>query len=177
MIGGTVGSVAHELLPGYTGTPGAYALVGMGTAFAGIVRTPLTSVVMIFEITRDYTIVVPLMISNLISYYVSSKLQPTPIYEVLAEQDGIHLPSGTARATRKVFTVQQAMDTTVELTAPTLKARELLSTPQTVWLIGADGSLLPVVDRANVRALKGIATVDGVMRAYKLKTATGKAPS
>lgn len=68
MLGGTVGSVAHRLLPGYTGTPGAYALVGMGTAFAGIVRAPMTSVVMIFEVTRNYAIIVPLMISNLVSF-------------------------------------------------------------------------------------------------------------
>lgn len=52
MVGGTVGSVAHALLPGVTANPGAYALIGMGTAFAGIVRTPLTSVIMIFEMTR-----------------------------------------------------------------------------------------------------------------------------
>ena len=74
MMGGAVGGVAHMLLPDYTGSAGAYALVGMGAAFAGIVRVPLTSVIMIFEITRDYSIIVPLMISNLISYYISSRL-------------------------------------------------------------------------------------------------------
>jgi CIC family chloride channel protein len=57
----------------------------------------MTSVIMIFEITRDYTIIVPLMISNLIAYYISNKLQPDPIYEALAHQDGIHLPTTDAR--------------------------------------------------------------------------------
>ena len=75
MMGGAVGGVAHTLFPASTAGPGAYALVGMGTAFAGIVRTPLTSVFMIFEITRDYTIIVPLMISNLIAFFISYKLQ------------------------------------------------------------------------------------------------------
>jgi CIC family chloride channel protein len=60
MIGGTVGGVAHTLFPAVTASPGAYALVGMGAAFAGIVRTPMTSVIMIFEMTRDYAIIVPL---------------------------------------------------------------------------------------------------------------------
>ena len=55
MMGAAVGSVAHTWFPHYTATPGAYALVGMGAAFAGIVRSPLTSVIMIFEMTRDYT--------------------------------------------------------------------------------------------------------------------------
>ena len=94
MLGGAVGTVAHQLLPDYTGGVGAYALVGMGAAFAGIVRVPLTSVIMIFEMTRDYSIIVPLMISNLMSYYISYKLQKEPIYEALQHQDGLHLPSG-----------------------------------------------------------------------------------
>jgi CIC family chloride channel protein len=93
MIGGAVGGGAHSLLPAITANPGAYALVGMGTAFAGIVRTPLTSVIMIFEMTRDYSIIVPLMISNLISFFISRTLQPEPIYEALALQDGVFLPS------------------------------------------------------------------------------------
>src|SRR5580700_914846 len=61
MLGGAIGSAAHSLFPHYAATPGAYALVGMGTAFAGIVRAPMTSVVMIFEITRDYAVIVPLI--------------------------------------------------------------------------------------------------------------------
>ncbi len=94
MLGGTVGALAQIVMPHYAGNIGAYALVGMGAAFAGIIRVPLTSVIMIFEVTRDYTIIVPLMIANLLSYYVSSKLQEEPIYEGLLHQDGIHLPSG-----------------------------------------------------------------------------------
>src|SRR6266849_8308143 len=53
MLGGSVGTLAHHLLPAYTATPGAYALVGMGAVFAGIVRAPMTSVLMIFEMTQD----------------------------------------------------------------------------------------------------------------------------
>jgi len=92
MLGGIVGTGAHMILPSYVGRPGAYALVGMGTAFAGIVRAPMTSVVMIFEITRDYAVIVPLMISNLLSFFIATRLQHKPIYEELARQDGIHLP-------------------------------------------------------------------------------------
>src|SRR6266853_3824507 len=97
MLGGAVGSVAHNLFPSHVATAGAYAFVGMGTAFAGIVRAPMTSVVMIFETTRDYAVIVPLMISNLVSFFISSRLQPQPIYEVLASQDGIHLPTAESR--------------------------------------------------------------------------------
>jgi chloride channel protein, CIC family len=97
MLGGAVGTAAHHMLPAYTAAPGAYALVGMGAVFAGIVRAPMTSVLMIFEMTQDYAVIVPLMISNLVSLFISSRLQQQPIYEALAVQDGIHLPKPEAR--------------------------------------------------------------------------------
>ena len=110
MLGGLIGGVAKHFFPAYVAEPGAYALVGMGTAFAGIIRAPMTSVVMIFEITRDYAVIVPLMISNLVSYFVASRIQRKPIYEVLAEQDGIHLPrpeSYSRRSQRQVVGVMR----------------------------------------------------------------------
>ena len=113
MLGGAVGSMAHAALPHHVAFAGAYALVGMGTAFAGIVRVPMTSVIMIFEVTRDYSIIVPLMISNLISFFISRQLQPEPIYEALSRQDGIHLPGGAAHAQRSSMRVSQAMRTGV----------------------------------------------------------------
>jgi len=146
MLGGTVGGLAHIWMPDYTGSVGAYALVGMGTAFAGIVRTPLTSVIMIFEITRDYTIIVPLMIANLIAYFISSKLQEEPIYEALLHQDGIHLPGG-ARAREELVTVAHAFRP--EATA--------LSADQLVWQaaysVEANRRAWPVVDSGGLRGM------------------------
>jgi len=111
MLGGALGTVAHHLLPAYTATPGAYALVGMGAVFAGIVRAPMTSVVMIFEMTQDYAVIVPLMIANLVSLFISSRLQRQPIYEALAVQDGIHLPAAETRqrhARRQITRIMHA---------------------------------------------------------------------
>jgi CIC family chloride channel protein len=91
MVGGALGTVVHWLAPFPTADPGAYALVGMGALFAGIIRAPMTSVFMIFEITQDYQIVVPLMVANMLSYAISRHYQPTPVYHALLEQDGIFL--------------------------------------------------------------------------------------
>lgn len=118
MLGGAIGSVAHGLLPQYTAPAGVYALVGMGTAFTGIIRVPLTSVIMIFEITRDYSIIVPLMISNLISFFISYRLQREPIYEALCDQDGIHLPSGETRARHGAVRVEFAMRRDIQPFSP-----------------------------------------------------------
>ena len=114
MLGGVVGSIAHHLWPAYTATPGAYALVGMGAIFAGIVRAPMTSVLMIFEMTQDYAIIVPLMIANLVSLFIASLLQEQPIYEALAVQDGIHLPSHSARHGQTQQRILQVMRSATE---------------------------------------------------------------
>ncbi len=124
MVGAAVGSVAHMAFPESTAGPGAYALVGMGAAFAGIIRTPFTSVVMIFEVTRDYTIIVPLMISNLIAFYISQKLQKEPIYDALARQDGLHLPTRTSRTQGSVPLVSSASRDAPESLSPEMKISE-----------------------------------------------------
>jgi len=107
MVGGSIGSLVNTYFPEVTAGPGAYALVGMGTTFAGILRVPMVSVIMIFEITQNYTIIVPLMISNLISFFVSYRLQRTPLYEALALQEGIHLP--TSESSKRHLEVRLAM--------------------------------------------------------------------
>lgn len=114
MLGGVVGTIGNRLFPGHVASPGAYAMVGMGTAFAGVVRAPMTSVMMIFEITRDYAVIVPLMISNLVSFFIASRFQKEPIYEVLAHQDGIHLPTAESRKQEGRLRVQEAMRAATE---------------------------------------------------------------
>jgi CIC family chloride channel protein len=92
MLGGTVGLLAAAVLPGSAIQPGAFALVGMGAVFAGIVRAPITSIVIIFEMTNNYSVILPLMAANITSYAVARRLSPAPIYDALLAQDGIHLP-------------------------------------------------------------------------------------
>ena len=134
-----MGTLAHRLFPAHTATPGAYALVGMGTAFAGIVRAPMTSVVMIFEMTQDYAVIVPLMISNLVSLFISSRLQKQPIYEALAIQDGIHLPSAESRQWNAQRQVIRIMRPATESMPSGITVREALervrSSEVRTWLV------------------------------------------
>jgi CIC family chloride channel protein len=91
MAGGAMGILVRHIAPFPTSDPGAFALVGMGTLFAGIIRAPMTSVFMIFELTQDYQILVPLMIANMISYGIARRLRPVPVYHALLKQDGVDL--------------------------------------------------------------------------------------
>jgi len=160
MLGGTVGTIAHHWFPAITANPGAYALVGMGTAFAGIVRAPMTSVLMIFEMTQDYAVIVPLMISNLISLYICSRLQRTPTYEALAIQDGIHLPSSEARHRLALRQVARVMKPETELLSAQMTVREAVEQVQSSKFrscIVADGrGVVGVVSRLTLE--KEVAT-------------------
>ena len=98
--------------------PGAYALVGMGTLFAGIIRAPMTSVFMIFEITQDYQILVPLMVANMLSFAISKRYQPVPVYHALLQQDGVHLPLPATQALTAGRTARHVMQTDVSLIPP-----------------------------------------------------------
>ena len=161
MLGGTVGGVANWILPDFTGEPGAYALVGMGTAFAGIIRVPFTSVIMIFELTRDYSIIVPLMISNMISYFISRRYQRKPIYEALAEQDGIHLPTAATQHRQGRLRVRRAMRLPTEVLEADMtpaEARERVrNSPWNAW---------PVIDS---RGLAGMLTSEELIAAEQKK--------
>lgn len=139
MLGAGIGSIAHTLIPAYTANPGAYALVGMGAVFAGIIRVPLTSVFMIFELTRDYAIVVPVMIANMVSFVISRRLQPVAVYEALALQDGIRMP----RPPRERHHEGMAVSSIMKFNVPVLKASESATSvsheAEAFVVVGSDG--------------------------------------
>jgi len=157
MLGGTVGRIAHRLLPGYTATAGAYALVGMGTAFAGIVRAPMTSVLMIFETTHDYEVIVPLMISNLVSFFISSRLQREPIYDALAVQDGLHLPTAEMRHGHDQRQVLLAMRPATETLPEQMTVHEAFS-----QVHASEFRAWPVINQRGVIGVISSATLERV---------------
>lgn len=92
MLGGVLGYADMVAFGHGESSLGAFALVGMGAVFAGVVRAPITSVLIIFEMTGDYGLVLPLMVANATSYVLARRARPSSIYEALLAQDGIELP-------------------------------------------------------------------------------------
>ncbi len=91
MLGGIVGAVFNhyvDLAPSYVG---AAALLGMGAFFAAVIRCPLTSVLIPFEMTLNYSLILPLMVANMIAYYLAARWRPIPIYNALLLQDKVTL--------------------------------------------------------------------------------------
>ena len=109
MLGAAVGGAEHAVLPHLTGSPGTYALVGMGVLFAGFLRAPMTSVFMVLEVSGNYSIILPVIVANTIAYVISRGLQPIAIFDILTRQDGLELPSMEEQREEGILRVEDAM--------------------------------------------------------------------
>jgi CIC family chloride channel protein len=92
MLGGSVGYLDVTIFHHSSDAIGAFAVVGMGAVFAGIIRAPMTSILIVFEMTGGYGLVLPLMIANMSAFALARHWRHIPIYEALLAQDGIFLP-------------------------------------------------------------------------------------
>jgi CIC family chloride channel protein len=109
MLGTAFGDAAHAAFPHLTAPAGAYGLVGMGALFAGAARAPITAVIIIFELTGDYSIVLPLMTAIVLASAMSSRLSKDTIYTLKLRRRGIDILRGRAANLMEVLTVAEAM--------------------------------------------------------------------
>ncbi|MFO0598035.1 MAG: chloride channel protein [Myxococcaceae bacterium] len=170
MLGGLVGHLDVALFDHESRQLGAFALVGMGAVFAGVIRAPITSVLIIFEMTGGYGLVLPLMLANMTSYALARRLRPTPIYEALLEQDGITLPHAVQRAhALDQLTVSDAMTRDVRalpasLTVAEARARLTGVGFASVPVLDASERLAGVVSLADLAAAEPSSTLASVAR-------------
>jgi CIC family chloride channel protein len=166
MLGGIIGHVDHVAF-GHSQL-GAFALVGMGALFAGVLRAPMTSVLIVFEMTSGYGLVLPLMIANTSAYLVARRFDTRNLYDALLEQDGIHLEQ-TPESTSLLNTlrVEQAMTKDVAVLAAALDVGEALAQVE-----ARPFSIYPVVDELRrCRGLVSIARMRRVMAEGHASTA------
>ena len=153
MLGGVFGYIDEFVLHHGSTDVGAFALVGMGAVFAGIVRAPITSVLIIFEMTGSYGLILPLMISNMTAYALALHFRPVPIYEALLHQDRIYLPHRGARVSHALEQLRVGSAMTKDPVTISSKA----SIAEALQQIESDDfSTYPVVE--NGRAFVGFVT-------------------
>lgn len=114
VAGGTFGSVVHKLFPSVTATPGAYALVGMAGLVAGATHALITALFIIYEMTLDYRIILPLMITVVFSVLVARKLYGESIYTIKLAKRGIEIRGGKDLAVLRAHTVSEVMEVEFE---------------------------------------------------------------
>lgn len=144
MLGGSVGAFEKLFFPHLTGTVGSYALVGMGVLFAGFLRVPLTSVFMVLEISGNYSIIVPVILANTISYLIARSLEPAQIFEVFTNQDGLDLPSMEEVREELGLCLEDAL---LPMQVPIVKGNEIIaSISETVTRTRANAFLVSLSD-------------------------------
>ncbi|MEW6432246.1 MAG: chloride channel protein [Myxococcota bacterium] len=175
MLGGSFGVLDHLLL-GHTEGLGAFALVGMGAVFAGVIRAPMTSVLIIIEMTGGYSLILPLMISNMAAYILARAWRPTPIYEALLEQDGVHLSENVVMDALEAVPVARLLKPheglrTVQLATTAAEVTKVAAAqpPQEmVPVLDDDGRLRGVITRDEVKMVAGEAELQLLVNAADL---------
>ena len=114
MAGGFFGNVAHQIFPGVTASPGAYSIVGMGAVVSGTTHGPLSAILILFEMTGNYKIILPLMIACIISSMASSQLLEESIYTLKLARRGINIRAGKEINVLKSILVKDVMNPKVE---------------------------------------------------------------
>jgi len=109
MLGTAFGDILHSLTPGLAGSPGAYGLVAMGAVFAGAARAPITAVLIIFELTGDYAIVLPLMTAIVVATAISNRLSGDTVYTLKLRRRGIDITRDRSADPLENLTVADAM--------------------------------------------------------------------
>lgn len=144
MLGMAFGLAAHEVLPGIAGPAGAYGLIGMGAVFAAAARAPMTAILIIFELTGDYRIMLPLMLAVVIATAVASRMSPDSIYTLKLARRGIDLLRRRPASPMEAVTVAEAMRPTPEPVPAAAPLAEVLDR-----LSATDEPALPVVDESG----------------------------
>jgi CIC family chloride channel protein len=169
MIGGAVGGLEHHFFPQLAASLGPFELVGIGTFFAGFLRVPITSVFMVVETTGSYSIALPLMISNTIAYLISRRYQDVALFDLLARQDGLELPSMEEQREQVVLRVEDAMR---KMESPPLQAGDTLaraleiagSSPEEFMLVRFPTGRWAGVAKTDLRKMAESHPMDALLR-------------
>lgn len=158
MIGGGIGALAQQYWPFPPAAPSAFVLVGMGTFFAGVFRAPMTSIFMVFEVSASYQIILPVMVANTVGYLVARQGSRVHLFDELAREEGVNLPSVQEERELREFHVEDAMSpSTVIVSAdvPLGDARDRLSAAgQNCLLVRLNATEFAAVHRLDLDALQ-----------------------
>lgn len=116
--------IVHQIFPEITASPGAYSIVGMGAVVSATTHGPITAILMLFEMTGDYKIILPLMITCIVSSAFIRQFMTESIYTVKLMRKGINIKAGKEVNMLKSIGVREVMNPKVETVSERLKLGE-----------------------------------------------------
>ena len=125
VLGGAFGKVAHGIFPAISASSGAYAVLGMGGVLAGATYAPITAIMLIFEMTSDYKLIIPLMLTCITSAIFASHLSKESIYTLKLARAGINLKEGKEVNILKSILVKDARTRTIKTIPENMTIRGL----------------------------------------------------
>ncbi len=125
MAGGFFGTIVHNIFPGVTASTGAYSIVGMGAVVSGTTHGPLTAILMLFEMTGDYKIILPLMIACIISSLAARQMLNASIYTLKLTRRGVNIKAGKELNVLQSIFVKDVMNPKPETILEDLTLRKL----------------------------------------------------
>ncbi len=125
MAGGFFGAVVHQLFPGLTASPGAYSIVGMGAVVSATTHGPLAAILILFEMTGDYKIILPLMLSCIIAAIAAGQLMRDSIYTLKLIRRGVDIKEGKEVNVLKSMRVKEVMNPNVETITEALPLEQM----------------------------------------------------
>ncbi|KPL00049.1 MAG: hypothetical protein AMJ91_05575 [candidate division Zixibacteria bacterium SM23_73_3] len=155
VLGGFFGNVVHLAFPGVTATPGAYALVGMSAMVAGTTHAPITAMLIIFEMTGDYRIILPVMLASVVSTSLANHLKRESIYTLKLVRRGITLKAGKDKSLLEGILVQEVMTTSWQTLPQDMPLSQLLR-----FVEQSRETVFPVLNRKG--ELEGIVTLQDI---------------
>ncbi|WP_035606078.1 chloride channel protein [Haloferula sp. BvORR071] len=195
MLGGLVGAAfsalqhVHPWIPEFPGDAnviGACVLLGMGSMFAAVVRCPFTSLIIIFEMTGNYSLILPLMAGNMLSWQIARRLQPVPIYNALLLQDGVSLrklPSYRGAQDYRKLPVQVIMTHEVialqgcEAPAAALKRTDVEDLSFRAYpVVNAEGELVAVISRHDLETHREATGIEAILDHREVISVTPETP-
>ncbi len=158
MVGGFFGWVVNLFFPGMTAPPAAYALVGMGAFVAGTTHAPITAILIIFEMTGNYKIILPMMITCILSTIVASSLKTGSIYTIKLLRRGVDLSKGLEQNILKNIKVRQIMEKDVVTIPEGMPLVSLLSTFKIrnvsyLHMVNKENDLTGIISFRDIRPL------------------------
>mgnify|MGYP006285844769 FL=1 len=139
MAGGAFGRMANRLFPELTAPPGAYALVGMAALFGAAAHAPITGIIILFEMTDNYRIILPLMFAVVVAYLMASTVYRDSIYSIKLRRRGALASPQREMGVLDLLLATDAMSPEYETVSPELPLEELAERARTgrtrSWLV------------------------------------------